>query len=57
MIIPDHLQVTKTECVSLSFGSFGSGAFSGLLPRKATDRNVEFPAREESAPVDQIDAR
>ncbi|CAD6261647.1 unnamed protein product [Miscanthus lutarioriparius] len=47
----------QEECVSLSFGSFGSGAFSGLLPRKATDRNVEFPAREESAPVDQIDAR
>ncbi|XP_066350051.1 uncharacterized protein [Miscanthus floridulus] len=57
VIIPDHLQVTETERVSLSFGSFGSGAFSGLLPRKATDRNVEFPAREESAPVDQLDAR
>ena len=57
VIIPDHLQVTKTECVSLSFGSFGSGAFSGLLPQKTTDSNVEFPAREESAPVDQNDAR
>jgi hypothetical protein len=41
----------------LSFGSFGSGAFSGLLPQKTTDSNVELPVREESAPVDQIDAR
>jgi hypothetical protein len=57
VIIPDHLQVTNTECVKLSFGSFGSGAFSGLLPQNTTDSNVEFPAREESAPVDQIDAR
>jgi hypothetical protein len=57
VIIPDHLQVTNTECVSLSFGSFGSGAFSGLLPQKTTDSNVELPVREESAPVDQIDAR
>jgi hypothetical protein len=57
VIIPDHLQVTNTECVSLSFGSFGSGAFSGLLPQKTADSDVEFPAREDSAPVDQIDAR
>ncbi|KAG2617483.1 hypothetical protein PVAP13_3NG181340 [Panicum virgatum] len=57
VIIPDHLQVTNTECVSLSFGSFGSGAFSGLLPQKTTDSNVELPVREEPAPVDQIDAR
>ncbi|CAN6327261.1 unnamed protein product [Urochloa humidicola] len=57
VIIPDHLQVTNTDCVSLSFGSFGSGAFSGLLPQKTTDSNVELPIREESAPVDQIDAR
>ncbi|CAL4901772.1 unnamed protein product [Urochloa decumbens] len=57
VIIPDHLQVTNTECVSLSFGSFGSGAFSGLLPQKATDSNVELPVQEESALVDQIDAR
>ncbi|KAF8716185.1 hypothetical protein HU200_026461 [Digitaria exilis] len=57
VIIPDHLQVTNTECVSLSFGSFGSGAFSGLLPQKTTDNNVELPVQEESTPVDQIDAR
>ncbi|XP_066366067.1 uncharacterized protein [Miscanthus floridulus] len=57
VIIPDHLQFANTECVSLSFGSFGSGAFSGLLPQKTTDSNVELPAQEESAPVDQIDAR
>ena len=52
MIIPDHLQVTNTECVSLSFGSFGSGAFPGLLPQKTTDSNVEFLVREDSATVD-----
>ncbi|WVZ99618.1 hypothetical protein U9M48_044887 [Paspalum notatum var. saurae] len=57
VIIPDHLQVTNTDCVSLSFGSFGSGAFSGLLPQKTTDSIVELPVREESATVDQIDAR
>jgi len=57
VIIPDHLQVTNTECVSLSFGSFGSGAFSGLLPQKTTDSNVEFLVREDSATVDPIDAR
>ncbi|PWZ52744.1 Phytepsin [Zea mays] len=42
VLIPGHLQVTNTECVSLSFGSFGSGAFSRLLPQKTTDSNVEF---------------
>lgn len=57
VIIPDHLQVTNTECVSLSFGSFGSGAFSRLLPQKTTDSNVEFLVRKDSATVDPIDAR
>ncbi|KAL6620705.1 hypothetical protein ACP70R_035844 [Stipagrostis hirtigluma subsp. patula] len=57
VIIPDHLQVTDTECVSLSFGSFESGAFSGLLPQKTTDNNVELPVGGDSAPADQIDAR
>ncbi|XP_062232169.1 uncharacterized protein LOC133929434 isoform X2 [Phragmites australis] len=57
VIIPDHLQVTNTECVSLSFGSFESGAFTGFLPQKTTDSNVELPVGVESAPVDQIDAR
>ncbi|XP_062180431.1 GBF-interacting protein 1-like isoform X2 [Phragmites australis] len=57
VIIPDHLQVTNTECASLSFGSFESGAFSGFLPQKTTDSNAELPVGGESAPVDQIDAR
>ncbi|TVU20293.1 hypothetical protein EJB05_36497 [Eragrostis curvula] len=57
VIIPDHLQVTNTECACLSFGSFESGAFSGFLPQKATDSNVELSVGGESAPADQIDAR
>uniref|UniRef100_A0A0D9WJU4 GBF-interacting protein 1 N-terminal domain-containing protein n=1 Tax=Leersia perrieri TaxID=77586 RepID=A0A0D9WJU4_9ORYZ len=60
VIIPDHLQVTGSDCVTLSFGSFESGAFSGLLPvpsRSADDNNVELPAIEESVHLDQIDSR
>ncbi|KAF0927181.1 hypothetical protein E2562_030988 [Oryza meyeriana var. granulata] len=60
VIIPDHLQVTGSDCVTLSFGSFESGAFSGLLPvpsRIADDNNVELPVIEESVPLDQIDSR
>lgn len=57
VIIPDHLQVTNTECAYLSFGSFESGAFSGLLPQKATESNIELPVGGESAPADHLDAR
>jgi hypothetical protein len=57
VIIPDHLQVTNTECAYLSFGSFESGALSEFLPQKTTDSTVELPVEEESAPIDQIDAR
>ncbi|KQK04832.1 uncharacterized protein LOC100840916 [Brachypodium distachyon] len=57
VIIPDHLQVANTGCAGLSFGSFESGAFSGLLPSKSIDNNVELPVEEESEPVDQIDTR
>ncbi|KAL5231018.1 hypothetical protein ABZP36_029794 [Zizania latifolia] len=57
VIIPDHLQVTGTDCVSLSFGSFESGAFSGLLPPKSTDNNVDLPVMEETVPLGQIDSR
>ena len=57
VIIPDHLQVTNTECAYLSFGSFESGAFSGFLPQKTPDSNVEMPVGGESTAVDQIDAR
>jgi hypothetical protein len=41
----------------LSFGSFESGAFSGLLPQKSADNNSEFPAVEESEAVDHTDTR
>jgi hypothetical protein len=42
----------------LSFGSFESGAFSGLLPQKSTDNNSsEFPVAEESEAVDHTDTR
>ncbi|TVU20200.1 hypothetical protein EJB05_36399, partial [Eragrostis curvula] len=57
VIIPDHLQVTNTECACLSFGSFEPGAFPGFLPQKTTDSNVELSVGGESAPADQIDAR
>ncbi|GJM89773.1 hypothetical protein PR202_ga05992 [Eleusine coracana subsp. coracana] len=56
VIIPDHLQVTNTDCAYLSFGSFESGAFSGFLPQKTSDSNVEMPVGGDT-PVDQIDAR
>ncbi|XP_044983774.1 uncharacterized protein LOC123450718 [Hordeum vulgare subsp. vulgare] len=58
VIIPDHLQVANTGCAGLSFGSFGSGAFSGLLPPpKSTENNVELPIVEESEPIDHTDTR
>ena len=57
VIIPDHLQVANTGCAGLSFGSFESGAFSGLLPQKSTDNNSEFPVAEESEAVDHTDIR
>jgi hypothetical protein len=57
VIIPDHLQVANTGCAGLSFGSFESGAFSGLLPQKSTDNNLEFPVGEESEAVDHTDTR
>ncbi|XP_047094703.1 uncharacterized protein LOC124707092 isoform X3 [Lolium rigidum] len=57
VIIPDHLQVANSGCAGLSFGSFESGAFSGLLPQKSADNNSEFPAVEESEAVDHTDTR
>lgn len=58
VIIPDHLQVANTGCAGLSFSSFGSGAFSGLLPPpKSTENNVELPIVEESEPIDHTDTR
>ena len=41
VIIPDHLQHANTDCAHLSFGSFESGAFYGLLPSKHPKYGVE----------------
>ncbi|KAF7030033.1 hypothetical protein CFC21_041655 [Triticum aestivum] len=58
VIIPDHLQLENTDCAHLSFGSFESGAFSGLLPSKVPKYSVEeVPNSDETPAVDQIDVR
>uniref|UniRef100_A0A0A8YQE7 GBF-interacting protein 1 N-terminal domain-containing protein n=1 Tax=Arundo donax TaxID=35708 RepID=A0A0A8YQE7_ARUDO len=59
VILPDHLQVANVDCAHLSFGSFESGAFSGLLssnmPKNSLEEEVPIP--DESPSVNQIDAR
>ncbi|XP_078167979.1 uncharacterized protein LOC144562640 isoform X2 [Carex rostrata] len=58
VIIPDHLQVSNADCAHLSFGSFSSGAFSGMFQQKALETHLEVsPAVEESSTVDQSDNR
>ncbi|KAG1367966.1 signaling mucin HKR1 [Cocos nucifera] len=58
VIIPDHLQVTNADCAHLSFGSFGSGAFSGSFPSKTLKSNLEVaPVAETASSIDQPDAR
>uniref|UniRef100_A0A0D9V3U2 GBF-interacting protein 1 N-terminal domain-containing protein n=1 Tax=Leersia perrieri TaxID=77586 RepID=A0A0D9V3U2_9ORYZ len=58
VIIPDHLQVENGDCGHLSFGSFGSGAFSGLLPSTSHKNNVEeVPIPDESPSIDHVDVR
>uniref|UniRef100_J3L2M3 GBF-interacting protein 1 N-terminal domain-containing protein n=2 Tax=Oryza brachyantha TaxID=4533 RepID=J3L2M3_ORYBR len=58
VIIPDHLQHANADCGHLSFGSFGSGAFSGLLQPKVHKNSVEdMPTPDESPSVDQEDVR
>ncbi|KAM3331496.1 hypothetical protein ACQJBY_027463 [Aegilops geniculata] len=58
VIIPDHLQLENTDCAHLSFGSFESGAFSGLLPSKVPKCSMEeVPNSDETPSVDQIDIR
>ncbi|KAM3350345.1 hypothetical protein ACQJBY_022870 [Aegilops geniculata] len=58
VIIPDHLQLENTDCAHLSFGSFESGAFSGLLPSKVPKYSMEeVPNSDETPAVDQIDIR
>uniref|UniRef100_A0A0A9EVQ4 Uncharacterized protein n=1 Tax=Arundo donax TaxID=35708 RepID=A0A0A9EVQ4_ARUDO len=59
VILPDHLQVANVDCAHLSFGSFESGAFSGLLssniPKDSVEEEVPIP--DESPSVNQIDVR
>uniref|UniRef100_A0ACD5VQ54 Uncharacterized protein n=1 Tax=Avena sativa TaxID=4498 RepID=A0ACD5VQ54_AVESA len=57
VIIPDHLQLENTDCAHLSFGSFGSGAFSGLLPSKVPKYGAEEVPIPDEQSVDQTDAR
>ncbi|KAL6614783.1 hypothetical protein ACP70R_037053 [Stipagrostis hirtigluma subsp. patula] len=59
VILPDHLQVANADCAHLSFGSFESGAFSGLLSSKVPNSSFEeeVPIPDESPSVNQIDAR
>lgn len=58
VIIPDHLQVSNADCAHLSFGSFSSGAFSGMFQQKALEAHLEVsPAVEEPSTVDQPDNR
>ncbi|XP_066306730.1 uncharacterized protein [Miscanthus floridulus] len=60
VILPDHLQAANADCAHLSFGSFESGAFSGLLSSKVPkgsleDDEVHIP--DESPSVNRIDVR
>ncbi|XP_021313681.1 uncharacterized protein LOC110434200 isoform X3 [Sorghum bicolor] len=60
VILPDHLQAANADCAHLSFGSFESGAFSGLLSSKVPkgsleDNEVHIP--DESPSVNRIDVR
>ncbi|XP_042444674.1 uncharacterized protein LOC122029654 [Zingiber officinale] len=58
VIIPDHLRVTNADCAHLSFGSFGSGAFSGSFPSNPLARNLEVaPAIDDASKIDESDAR
>ncbi|AQK97101.1 Putative DUF1296 domain containing family protein [Zea mays] len=59
VILPDHLQATNADCAHLSFGSFESGAFSGLFSSKVTkdsleDNEVHIP---DESPSVNLDAR
>ncbi|TKW15905.1 hypothetical protein SEVIR_5G263800v4 [Setaria viridis] len=59
VILPDHLQAANADCAHLSFGSFESGAFSGLLSSKNPKSSLEeeVPIPDESPSVNQIDVR
>jgi hypothetical protein len=58
VIIPDHLQVSNADCAHLSFGSFSSGAFSGMFQQKTLEHLPEVaPTVEEPSTVEQPDNR
>ncbi|KAG2590625.1 hypothetical protein PVAP13_5NG419800 [Panicum virgatum] len=59
VILPDHLQAANADCAHLSFGSFESGAFSGLLSSKVPKSSLEeeVPIPDESPSVNEIDVR
>ncbi|KAJ1284653.1 hypothetical protein BS78_03G221700 [Paspalum vaginatum] len=60
VILPDHLQAANADCAHLSFGSFESGAFSGLLSSKVPKSSLEeeeIPIPDESPSINQIDVR
>ncbi|XP_074568897.1 uncharacterized protein LOC141825412 isoform X3 [Curcuma longa] len=58
VIIPDHLMVTNADCAHLSFGSFGSGAFSGSFPSKLLARNLEAaPVLDDVSIINESDTR
>ncbi|RRT64705.1 hypothetical protein BHE74_00042385 [Ensete ventricosum] len=58
VIIPNHLRVTNADCAHLSFGSFGSGAFSGSFPSKQLKCNLEVPAvADDASRIDDPDTR
>ncbi|KAJ3670794.1 hypothetical protein LUZ60_008220 [Juncus effusus] len=55
VIIPNHLQVSNADCAHLSFGSFGSGAFSGIFSQKSLDSHPAelAPVENEASTVEQ----
>ncbi|XP_009410962.2 uncharacterized protein LOC103992822 isoform X1 [Musa acuminata AAA Group] len=58
VIIPNHLRVTNADCAHLSFGSFGSGAFSGSFPSKQLKSNLEvLPVTDDASRIDDPDTR
>ncbi|WOK91538.1 hypothetical protein Cni_G00229 [Canna indica] len=58
VIIPNHLRVTNADCAYLSFGSFGSGAFSGSFSSKPLESNLEVaPVIDDASEIDDSNAR
>lgn len=58
VILPDHLQAANADCAHLSFGSFESGAFSGLFSSKVTKDSLEDEVHiPDESPSVNLDAR